>query len=228
MASGPSEIPLADVLALAAAGDGEAWTALVQSYTPRVFGLIVRQCGDRDLAEEITQQTFVKVVNQFASDTGYQEQGRFESWLFRIAINALRDELRRRRRHAQPLSATGDGRQGEQQWSSAGPVGSNRDTEQPIDRLTRQEQVEQLQQAMATLNENDREVLHLRHTAGLSFPQIAQTLDQPLGTVLARTHRAMKKLRIALDGRDGSGASNDGETGPVQPKETRPKRAGKP
>ena len=56
-----------------------------------------------------------------------------------------------------------------------------------------------LKQAIETLPEADREVLHLRHTAGLSFAQIAETLDQPLGTVLARGHRALGKLKKRMN-----------------------------
>ena len=84
-------------LAAAARGDEAAWQHLVQIYTPRVFALLTRQCGDRELAEEMTQATFVKLV---VSLDRYSEQGKFEPWLFRIAMNELRDEMRRRKRRA--------------------------------------------------------------------------------------------------------------------------------
>jgi len=194
MTSGPPHIPLPTLLARAGQGDGQAWAALVHAYTPRLFGLIVKQCGDRELAEEITQQTFVKIVTQIESteQDGYQEQGKFESWIFRIAINALRDEMRRRKRQAQPSDSIG----GDDDPPHAA---RHQPPPQPIDQLTRAEQIAQLRAAVAQLNEADREILHLRHTAGLSFAQIAQTLQQPLGTVLARAHRALAKLRKLVD-----------------------------
>src|SRR5690606_29461816 len=168
------------VLMRAAEGDADAWATLVAAYSPRVFGLIVRQCADRDLAEEITQQTFVKLVAQLdRSDEeagGYQEQGKFEAWLFRIAINALRDEMRRRGRHARPIDMS-DAQSDEGEptpWRATNA--SRSEVAEPWEQLSRQEQIVQLQQAVASLGEADREILHLRHTAGLSFPQIAQAL----------------------------------------------------
>src|SRR5690606_14004710 len=138
-------------------------------------GLLVRQCSDRDLAEEITQQTFVKLVSQLgktadaskdeANAGGYQEQGKFEAWLFRIAVNALRDEMRRRGRHARPIGMSdADGDDGEiGPWRAS--TASRSDVGEPWEQLTRQEQIMQLQQAMETLGDADREILHLRHTA---------------------------------------------------------------
>ncbi len=78
-------------------GDQSAWRELVESYSGRVYGLLLRQCRNAELAEEITQATFVKIVSKLPD---YDEQGRFEWWLFRIAINRLRDEMRRRKRQA--------------------------------------------------------------------------------------------------------------------------------
>lgn len=197
---------LDQTLADAARNDPDAWRRLVEAYTDRVFGLIVGQCGDRELAEEITQQTFVKLVRQLGKRDGYREQGRFESWLFRIAVNALRDEMRRRRRQARTLpihEQDGDGRQDASAdlWDTASNqlVGWGSESVQPIDELERVERIEALRRAMTKLPELDREVLSLRYTAELSFPQIAEALDQPLGTVLARAHRAVSKLKKILN-----------------------------
>jgi len=202
------DMDLAQTLRAASSGDGEAWRELVSAYSGRVFGLLLKQCGDRELAEELTQVTFVKLVDQLGakdgsgshSGGGYEEQGRFESWLFRIAMNKLRDEMRRRKRHARPTDMTaapGKAPGGPAGWvrefaasADAGQLG-----EDPAERLSRAEQVARLQAVIAGLPEADREVLHLRHTAGLSFTQIAETLEQPLGTVLARGHRALGKLK---------------------------------
>jgi len=183
-----------DLIRQAAAGDAGAWRQIVASCGPRVFALIYRQCGDRDLAEELTQATFVTVVEKF--DSKYREQGRFEPWLFRIAMNRLRDEMRRRKRQAVPINQA--------------MLVHVRDESAPqvLERLSRDEQIERLRISVAELPEADREVLHLRHTAGLSFAQIAETLGQPLGTVLARAHRALKKLREKLG---GSEAGQDGQ-----------------
>lgn len=202
MASQPADQPLSDLLAQAADGDPDAWRRLVESYSKRVFGLLVRQCGDRELAEEITQATFVKIV---AKLDRYREEGKFEPWLFRIAMNRLRDEMRRRSRQARTMDMSSSGSGGDNPgagaWHAvqdqvvrrAGEEGA--DHEDPAERVSRAEQVHRLREAIAGMGEADQRILHLRHTAGLSFAQIAEALGEPLGTVLARGHRALQKLR---------------------------------
>jgi RNA polymerase sigma-70 factor (ECF subfamily) len=193
MAGQPGTLNLGELLRQASEGNEDAWRRLVEGYSVRVYGLLLRQCEDRELAEEITQATFVKI---FRSLGDYQEQGRFEAWLFRIAINLLRDEIRRRRRQAKPLGLSGLDSEQDDAGSAALARASADEAEQsPLERVSRNEQLEALRQTVAQLGEADREVLYLRHTAGLSFPQIAEALDQPLGTVLARAHRALGKLR---------------------------------
>jgi RNA polymerase sigma-70 factor, ECF subfamily len=201
----PPEPTLNDTLARAGRGDQAAWRALVELYSRRVYALLVRQCGDRELAEEITQATFVKLVSELGR---YNEQGRFEPWLFRIAMNGLRDEMRRRKRQARTIApgsedsetSTGgwqavEGRIVERELGGIG-VGGN---EQPLEALTRAEQVAMLRRAVAQLPAADQEILTLRHTTGLSFAQIAESLGEPLGTVLARGHRALAKLRKLIE-----------------------------
>jgi len=178
--------PSQDTLKAAAAGDAQAWRQIVTAYSGRVYGLLYRQCGNSDLAEEMTQATFAKVVSKLAD---YDEQGRFEAWLFRVAVNRLRDELRRRKRHAVAVD-----------FDSTPPEALGRfvDDPTPQQRMEHDERVGALKAAMDDLPDADRELLELRYTAELSFAQIAQVLDQPLGTVLARGHRALKKLRSML------------------------------
>jgi RNA polymerase sigma-70 factor (ECF subfamily) len=178
-------------LRAAAAGDQDAWRRLVAAYSGRVYGLIAQRCGDGELAEEITQATFVTVVDKLAN---YREQGRFEAWLFRIALNRLRDEMRRRKRQA---TAT-DFAETPPEAVGGQPMPRRSDNPTTEQHLLDKERADLLHLAMAKLNEADREVLHLRYTADLGYQQIADTLDQPLGTVLARGHRALKKLRALL------------------------------
>lgn len=197
---------LDQTLEAAADGDGQAWSDLVSAYSGRVFGLIYKQCRDKELAEEIAQETFVKVVQKLTQHDGYNEQGKFEPWLFRIAMNKLRDEMRRRGRQARPMdmspAATASSNENASGWAAAESgviAGGPSMPDAPLEQLDRAEQVGLLKQAIATLSEADQEILQLRHTAGLSFAQIAETLDQPLGTVLARGHRALGKLKKIMN-----------------------------
>jgi RNA polymerase sigma-70 factor (ECF subfamily) len=68
--------------------------------------------------------------------------------------------------------------------------------------MTHNEQLSAVKLAVEQLSESDREIVYLRHTAGLTFAQIAETLEQPIGTVLARGHRALAKLRKLLEGEE--------------------------
>lgn len=170
---------LAGLLAAAARGDESAWRAIVERYGRRVFGLAKSRCRNVDVAEEITQSVFATVATKLAQG-GYTEQGRFESWLFRVAMNRVRDEARRTKRHAAPADPAEvlDRLQGAA--LETGPA---------TDRL------DALRSAMGKLTASDREVIELRHHGGLSFKQIAELLEEPFGTLLARHHRALRKLK---------------------------------
>jgi len=203
MGSAASPDILDGLLGRASRGDDSAWKQLVELYADRVFGLLQKHCRDRDLAEELTQATFVRVVHKIGD---YREQGRFEPWLFRIAMNLLRDEMRRRKRQATPVDMSAASRddqgQGAGGWQAVQDKLSSSHAPQqatPFEQLAQAEQISELKAAVEQLPEADREVLYLRHTAGLSFSDIAETLEQPLGTVLARAHRALAKLRTMME-----------------------------
>jgi RNA polymerase sigma-70 factor (ECF subfamily) len=171
--------------------DPQALHQLVDMYSARVFGLLYRLTGSRDLAEDLLQETFLRVVRMIPE---YRHGGKFEAWLFRIAANLARDHARRVRRGIQPAALDGSGREGQSRlWKLA-------DTAQPDPggELRRLEARQRLGEALAKLPELDREIIALRHFSELSFREIAELLDVPLGTALARAHRALKRLKAAL------------------------------
>ena len=190
MAQTPDKGTLQTTLRRAAEGDEDAWSVIVEAYSRRVFGLIRAQCGDADLAEEITQSTFCTIVSKIGS---YTELGRFEAWLFRIAMNRLRDEMRRRRRQAMPM----------EEETLKGLAGSATRADAPPS--SDPSEMQALRRSLGQLSEADQRIIHLRHFAGLSFRQIADLLEQPLGTVLARQHRALRKLRDLMGGESDEG-----------------------
>ena len=204
----PAAAALVEVVSRAAAGEASAWRELVEAYAPRLYGLLMARCRDPELAEELTQDTFARVAERLGRGDVYEERGRFEPWLFRIALNRLRDEARRRKRHARSMDMAPGGRSqagtndgGE--WSSLQasarrPTGETFESGDPHAAAASGETAAILREAVASMSEKDRELLHLRHTAGLSFPEIADALGEPQGTVLARGHRALKKLRKLL------------------------------
>jgi RNA polymerase sigma-70 factor (ECF subfamily) len=186
MADTPDKQELNRALQRAANGDEQAWHDIVTAYSPRVFGLLRSQCGNADLAEEITQSAFCTLAAKIGS---YSELGKFEAWLFRIAINRLRDEIRRRKRQANPVEHN--------VLTGMAGAARNEDEDRP-----EAAQLQQLRDAMAQLSDAEQQIIHLRHSAELSFKQIADILDQPLGTALARHHRAVRKLKDIMGEED--------------------------
>jgi len=171
-----------DLLAQAARGDERAWRELISLYARRVFALARSRVRGDELAEEITQSVFATVASKLGKGE-YTEQGKFEAWLFRVAMNRIRDEARRSKRQARSSQ--------EAAFESLAAAAPEPDRDASPDVL-------RLRQAMNELTDQDREVIELRHHGGLSFKQLAELLDEPMGTLLARHHRALRKLKDLL------------------------------
>jgi RNA polymerase sigma-70 factor (ECF subfamily) len=99
---------LDELLKQACRRDAGALSKLVELYTPRVFGLLYRLTGSRDAAEDLLQDTFLRVVRMIGQ---YEHAGKFESWLFRIAANLARDRARTLRRRGEVGSLDGAGKE---------------------------------------------------------------------------------------------------------------------
>ncbi len=174
---------LASLVARACRGEERAWEELVGLYAGRVYALAQSRLRRPDLAEEITQSVFVTVATKLKGQQ-YDEQGRFEPWLFRVTMNRVRDTARRMKRHTGPL----DPGVIEAMSPACEPsVSPDEDTNAGLRR------------ALDTLNNADREVIELRHHGRMGFKEIAELLGEPVGTVLARHHRALRKLRSVLE-----------------------------
>ena len=182
---------LDDLLRRARRRDPEALTRLVELYSPRVFGLLYRLTGDRHAAEDLVQETFLRVVRTIER---YRHVGKFEPWLFRISANLARDHARASRRHAPPQSLEALARETELPAADGGPARASA----AQSGLGRDEVQRRLAGALEQLSDADREIILLRHYSELCFREIAELLAIPLGTALARAHRALKHLRTAL------------------------------
>ena len=172
-------------------GDQEAFERLFSLYRGPIYAYLARTTGDRHLAEDLLQDVFLRLIQNIER---YSESGRFEAWLFRIAANRVRDWARRRAT-SERVGAAGHSDQEE----SRGPKVVDRPVEAPPEvGLVRSEEAKLLEAAMETLEPQERQVLMLRHYGDLSFREIADIMGRPLGTVLARSHRALLKLREKL------------------------------
>ena len=165
--------------------DAAAFDEIVDAYAGRLYGFFHRMLGRREEAEDLVQEVFVRVVKGIAE---YREEGRFEAWLFRIAGNLIRDRLRRAPRE----TAIGMG-DPDDAADPEPPTDSRASGVQ--DNLEHREDVDRLQRCLAKLPSVEREVVLMRHYGELSFAEIAEYTAAPLGTVLARAHRGLAKLR---------------------------------
>lgn len=170
--------------------DPAVFDRLVDEFAPRLQGFFRRMCGDTPDVEDLVQEVFVRVVRTIGD---YHERGRFEPWLFRIAGNLARDRFRRESTGPRMVSG-GDGA-GEAMRSIVDR------TEPRGSVMERSEDADRLQVAMQKLPEAEREVVLMRHYGELSFAEIAEMTDAPLGTVLSRAHRGLAKLRESMETR---------------------------
>ncbi len=182
---------LAELVRRAQRRDAAALEALVDLYGGRVFGYLFRVLAARDEAEDLTQEVFLRVTRMIGQ---YQDDGRFENWLFRIASNLVRDRGRRRGRTPARIAPR----------PSDGPIGDPMDEfpgddERPDRPIELSEDVDRLTAALAELPAAEREVIMLRHFSDMSFKEIADAMGTPLGTALARGHRGLRRLRELME-----------------------------
>lgn len=189
-----ANLPDADVVALAQQGRDSAYRELIRRYERPVFSLVFRMVRDRELAEDLAQDTFVKVLSHIDK---YRPEFKFSSWLFKIANNVAIDHLRRRQLDTVSLD-------GSPHATTAADAEATRfdlaaDQETPLEELASKELGSAIERAIAGLRPEYRSCIMLRHVEGRSYEEIAATLDLPLGTVKTYIHRARHELRTALE-----------------------------
>jgi len=182
-----------EVVALARAGKEVAYRELLHRYERPVFSLVYRMVRDRETAEDLAQETFVKVLNALDS---YRPEYRFSSWIFKIANNAAIDHLRRRELNTLSL----DGAPGAVTPSEveATALQAADHSLSPLAELESRELGTAIEQAVAQLRPDYRACILLRHVEGRAYEEIADALDLPLGTVKTYIHRARLELRDHL------------------------------
>ena len=182
------------IVAWAQDGAEAAFRELVRRYQRPVFSLIYRMVRDREAAEDLAQETFIKVLN--AIDT-YRPEHKFSSWIFKIANNAAIDHLRRREPDVLSLEGAPDAVSVERQEATALQVSDR--GESPLDELEARELGSHIESAIARLRPEYRACILLRHVEGRAYEEIAIILGLPLGTVKTYIHRARAELRDSLE-----------------------------
>ena len=190
-ASGPGVGALdsnAALMARVQAGDLDAFEPLVRRYERRLFGYFLNLVEDPATAADLAQETFVRVYRAAAR---YQESGKFESWLFRIAANLVRSRQRRPDQRMPHLSL-------EEAPAGARELASHGREARPDEAAWRAELRDALQKALPRLPFVFREAVLLRDVEGRSYREIAEMLGVEEGTVKSRAHRGRKHLKELL------------------------------
>ncbi len=182
-----------DVVLEARAGRQAAYRELVRRYERPIFSLIYRMVRNREQAEDLSQETFVKALNAIES---YRPEYKFSSWIFKIANNVSIDHLRRRELDTLSLDGSPHALTPEAIQASALQLGDRQET--ALEELEAKELGGEIEAAIATLRPEYRACILLRHVEGRPYEEIATMLDLPLGTVKTYIHRARGELRQAL------------------------------
>ncbi|HEU5171530.1 MAG TPA: sigma-70 family RNA polymerase sigma factor [Gemmatimonadales bacterium] len=182
-----------EIVALARAGEETAYRELIRRYERPLFSLLYRMVRDRELAEDLAQETFIKALNAIES---YRPEYKFSSWIFKIANNAAIDQLRRRELDTLSLEGSPHAETPEAIEATALQIGTRQ--ESPLDEVQARELGGEIEAAIGRLRPEYRACILLRHVEGRAYEEIAEILSLPLGTVKTYIHRARNELRRQL------------------------------
>lgn len=202
-----------DLVAAVRRQDPEAWRELLSKYEARLFNVCLRMVRSRDLAEDMAQESMVKIIQGLGS---YDGRSKLSTWMIRVTMNVCLSKLRSEkvRRH---LSLEGVA---ERSGRGGGPggvesLGISQEREPgTASRVQHAEEQARVLAALDLLEPDQKAILVLRDLRGLDYEQIAQALDLALGTVKSRISRAREALyRILEAGERGSRGTVDGGAG---------------
>jgi RNA polymerase sigma-70 factor, ECF subfamily len=178
--------PSAHDVSAAAAGDRDAFRRIVERYQGMVYTMAYNMLGNHVDAEDAAQEVFLRLHRKL---DGFAGRSSFTTWFFRLSMNAIVDYQRKWRRHAAPPDAP--------ELAAS-----------PHDELLRRIGYETLLGALNELPPDYRTVVVMRDLYGMSYREISDALDRPLGTVKASVHRGRSSLRLRLR---AAGAFDQGE-----------------
>ena len=168
-------------------GDVEAYNQLVFRFKDRLLNFIYRFVNDLDLAEDLVQDTLLKL---YTHKDSYQEIAKFSTWLYTIAANLARTELRKKKRR-KTFSVTELSRDDREFIIASSDV-------DPSEDLSSQNFEKSVQRALAELPDDFKTIIILRDIQELSYDEISKIVDVPLGTVKSRINRGRVKLQQLL------------------------------
>jgi len=174
-------------------GDEGAFETLYRRYEKPVLSFIYRMTNSTSDAEDLCQETFLKVVR---AKRRYRANGKFKTWLFRVALNLCRDRIRRMKfRSHGSLDGPEISQDGKKNQVHEGIFDPSPD---PAKNAEAQEMKFLVRQAFTALTEDQRTVVILRQYHALKFPEIAEIMKCPVGTVKSLNYRGHQKLLKVL------------------------------
>ncbi len=182
-----------ELVAAALKGDESAYGELLERFRRPVFSLVYRMIGDREQAEDLAQESFVKAFNNLDS---YNPKYRFSSWLFKIANNHAIDHLRRAR--LSTVSIHGSPHAADAEREEETRIVLETHDESPEQEILALELGGEIEDAIRQLRSEYRTAVILRHIENRPYEEIAEIMDVPIGTVKTFLHRARAELREAL------------------------------
>ncbi len=159
-------------------GNNEAFSKLIDLYSNRCYGYFYRLTGDATTANDLLSDLFLRLVERIGSFKGSS----FNNWIFTVASNIFRDYLRQKYRRQKLLDAKKKQLQNE-----------------TSKRQPNSELADKLQENIAKLDADSAELLMLRYYGQLSFKELAEVRKVPVGTVLSKVHRSIKRLKELMD-----------------------------
>ena len=165
-------------------GDVNSLSILIHRHSKRIYTTIYLFVKDKYLAEDLLQETFIKIIDSI-KEKGYRDEGKFLPWSLRIAYNLCIDHYRKQKRR--PTIIDGDGND---VFYNIGIFDTNEE-----DRIIRQQQVTKVKQLIQQLPEEQREVIVLRHYADLSFREISDITGVSINTALGRMRYALMNMK---------------------------------
>lgn len=174
-----------ELVQLSQEGNEEAFSALVKKYRTKVFNLAFSFTGDREIADDLAQEVFIKAYSALSK---FKLKSEFGTWLYRITVNHAKDYLRKRGRIRKVFFEE--------------TMENSITLEDEIVKKEKEQSYEQrkklVRKAIQTLPERQQLILSLRDVQGFSYGEVAKILNVPPGTVDSRLHRARKMLRKKL------------------------------
>lgn len=178
-------------------GNASAFNLLVWRWEGPLFRFVYRYVGDASVAQDLVQDTFVRVVKNIGQ---YSHRGAFSSWLYRVAVNLCKDHLRRKRIPVVSLHECYRTASGEKVLVGDQVADERARTDGAVEATEREALVRRL---LAGLSEDQRVAILLKEYQGLTFAEIAEVLDVPEGTVKARVFRGLRAMRRQFEGDEG-------------------------